>query len=81
MNLKDVWLGRAFNLDEAYEVLDGLNIMAASRSERDRATSAHASTLNTLIGQGKKEGHKDQYTFWGNAGQACVFLDIGKCSS
>ena len=51
--VKEVWLGRAFNLDEGYEVFDGLNLMCGSRVDKDKAPCPHASTLNTLIGAGK----------------------------
>ncbi|CAK0808155.1 unnamed protein product, partial [Prorocentrum cordatum] len=56
----DVWGGRAFNLDEAYEFWDGLGLLATGRGgggggggEKDRAPTVHASTLNTLIASGK----------------------------
>ena len=50
-----VWSGRAFNLDEAYELLDGLGLLARGRGrgDVDRAPTMHASTLSTLIGGGK----------------------------
>ncbi|CAK0876195.1 unnamed protein product, partial [Prorocentrum cordatum] len=47
----DVWGGRAFNLDEAYEFWGGLGLLATG--EKDRAPTVHASTLNTLIASGK----------------------------
>ena len=51
----EVWGGRAFNLDEAYEFWDGLGLLASGRGggDKDRAPTVHASTLNTLIGGGK----------------------------
>ena len=49
-----VWHGRAHNLDEAYEFWDGLSLTGPARSDKDRATIVHASTLNALVEIGKK---------------------------
>ena len=35
------WKGRAFNLDESYELWDMLALMVASRQEKERTPSAH----------------------------------------
>lgn len=49
-----LWWGQAFNCDEAYEFLESFSLLSSAHSASDRASvNAHASTLNTLIAQGK----------------------------
>ena len=50
---KAVWFGRACNLDEAYEFFEGLGMLSAASSGKDKSPSVYASTLNTLIACGK----------------------------
>ena len=48
-----LWFGNACNLDEAYEFLDGLGLLAASKPDKENGPGLHASRLNAFIQAGK----------------------------
>ena len=74
----EVWGGRAFNLDEAYEFWDGLGLLASGRGEGDkeRAPTVHASTLHTLIGGGKTRRATRTSTSFGESGRKRVSVSL-----
>ena len=72
----NVWAGRAFNLDEAYELFEGLNLIGTARADKDRAPSVHASTLNTLIGSGKTRRATRTSTNYGDVRGKPVSISI-----
>ena len=70
------WKGRAFNLDEAYELWGHLDLTAKSRGEKDGAPSVHASTLNTLISSGKTRRATRSSTNFGESRGTPVSISI-----
>lgn len=71
-----MWFGRAFNVDEAYEVFEGLGFLAASRADKERAPPVHASTLNTLIASGKTRRATRTSTNFGEARGKSVSISL-----
>ena len=53
------WFGKGFNLDEAYEFLDGLGLLTSAKGEGGKTASLNASTLNALLQSGRT-GNADQ---------------------
>ena len=77
-HVSEVWLGRAFNVDESYELFDGLNLMGGTRSDKDKAPSVHASTLNTLITAGKtRRATRSSTTFGDTKGKRVSLAILG----
>ena len=66
-----LWFGQAWNLDEAYEMLESLSLLGCPGDRaRSAAVSPHASTLNTLIQRGKtKRATRTSTTYEGNSSQ------------
>ena len=66
-----LWFGQAWNLDEAYEMLESLSLLGCPGDRgRCAAVNPHASTLNTLIQRGKtKRATRTSTTYEGNSSQ------------
>lgn len=59
-----LWFGNGFNLDEAYEFLDGLGLLSSTKGEGGKTASLNASTLNALLQSGRtKRGTRTSTTY------------------
>ena len=70
------WGGRAFNIDESYELWANLDLIGKSRGEKDGAPSPHASTMNTLISSGKTRRATRSSTNFGGSRAMPVSISI-----
>ena len=74
-----LWYGQAWNLDEAYEMLESLSLLGCPGDKaRSGAVNPHASTLNTLIQRGKtKRATRTSTTYEGNSSQHISLSILG----